>query len=150
MNAKGKLLVAAAGLLVAAAAAYWFVFYPKILLENTFQEMQAAFENEEVNTLIEYFSSDYRDESDMVRADVEDFLVFFFEQRENIRCRVAQTKMLVHGKKATVQVWGEIRFETRDGEKSISLRDTPLVLIFARERNGWRVVDVGNGATMLE
>jgi hypothetical protein len=150
MNAKGKLTVAAAGLLIVAAAAYWFLFYPKILLKNTFHEMVSAFENEEVNTLIDYFSSDYRDESNMLRADVEDFLVFFFEQRENIRCDVAQTKMLVHGKKATVQVWGEIHFQTRDGEKTISLRDTPLVLIFARERNGWRMVDVGNGATMLE
>jgi ketosteroid isomerase-like protein len=154
MNLKGRLTVYAVIFALAAALAYAFVLRPKILLKNAFGEMATAFEDEDVNRLMEYFSEDFRDESGVVRADVEDFLVFFFESRENIRCEVEKTQFLVRGKTAMVLVWGEIRFETRMGEdigeKSVSLRDSPLTLTFAREPAGWRVVQVDNGETMLE
>ena len=150
MNNKRKLLMLAAGLLTAAAAVYYYMVFPKILLKRTFAEMKLAFEQEDVNRLMDYFSTDYRDGSNLLRADVSDVLVFFFEDRENIRCDVERTKFLVNGKKALVQVWGVIHFETRGGAAQIDLRGDPLILQFAREKTGWRVVEVANGEAMVE
>ena len=142
---KSRFIASGIVLLLAAAAVYYFLAFPKLLLNRTFNHMVAAFEQEDVSRLMDYISSDYRDRANRVRADVEDELVFFFESREEIRCRVYKLGLSVQGKEATVRVRGDILFQTRQGPESMDLRRDPLVLSFVREKTGWRVVSVSGG-----
>ena len=150
-NQRGRalLIVIPIVLLIAAAGvAWWLLFSPRAQIKRHVNDMVSAFEQEDVNRLMLHFSSDYRDGAGLVKQDVDDFLVFFFETREDMKVSLKGNRLLLHGEKADVFLTGTISYTTRAGSQSFKIEN--LLLRFEREKGGWRVASVENAGAFVE
>jgi hypothetical protein len=144
-------LAAAMTIAVIAAVSLFFIFYyPQVQVKRAVNEMARAFEGEDVNKVVGYFSKDYKDPSGIVRADIEDFLVFYFESRENITVDIKKVSVASSKGAKAASIWGTVTYETRDGMQTEDFSGSPLTLRFKREDGQWRVVEVSGAEPLVE
>jgi hypothetical protein len=124
--------------------------YPRIQVKKAVGEMAQAFEAEDVNKLIGYCSNDYKDSAGLVKADIEDFLAFYFEDKENIKVSISKITVIKAKGKTIANVWGKISYATREGEKEVEFKESPLMLYFQKEEGRWKVREVSGAEPMVE
>jgi hypothetical protein len=143
-------LLAIAAFAVAAVLAYSHYLSPRARVRGMVMEMARAFEQEDVNRVMDPISKDYRDSSNLVRADVEDFLVFYFEEREDIKVDIKSVRVMITGEQARAFVRGTITFTTRAGQRRIAINRPPMILRFKHEIGVWRLVRAENTDFFVE
>ena len=149
MGRAGVIAVTAVILCVLAVVYFKFVA-PMIQVRHTVRGMVTAFEQEDVTRLVDYLDIEFRNNANFVRADVEDFLVFYFDYRENIKIRIKKQQVIIRGKKAIVNLSGTLSYTTRQGAQTVEIDDPPLTLFFRRTPQGWRVYDAAGGDALGE
>lgn len=138
------LLIIVIAAVIGATLAYAHYLSPRARVRGTVVEMARAFEQEDVNRIMDLVSKDYRDSSNLVRGDIEDFLVFYFEERENIKVEIKSVRVMLAGGQARAFVRGTLSFTMSDGQRRISINRPPMILRFKKEPGAWRLVRAEN------